>query len=178
MMHRKSSRIGLLLGIAAGWVSCLQPHAIRMVDTDPAAWNAAQSVTVSYDNTDTVSARDLWAVVRFCNDYEYDKFQLSITTVTPDGYRWRDTLSMEVYGRLPHVGLYGELEQPYRHRVVLQQTGRYLFELAPVMPDTVTRGVAAVGIRLADAQTESTPDRQPEDSMKSVVSADSSLLTR
>lgn len=175
MIHRRGGRIGLLLSIAAGWVSCLQPHAVRMVDTDPAAWTAAQTVTVSYDNTDTVSARDIWTVVRFCNDFEYDKLRLSITTVTPDGYRWRDTLSMEVYGRLPHVGLYGELEQPYRYRVVLQQAGRYLFELAPLMPDTVTRGVAAIGIRLADAQIGSTSDMQPEDS---VGSADSSLLTR
>ena len=161
----------MLGSVVVGCFSCLQPHAIRMADTDPRGWNAHQPVTVSYQNTDTVSMRDLWAVVRFCNDFAYDRLELSVTTVSPDGYRWCDTLSLEVQGHLPHVGLYGEREQLYRRRVVLPHAGRYLFELTPVMPDTLTRGVAAVGVRLADASPETTNSSEKQTSP--VTSADS-----
>lgn len=141
----------LCLGLAAGLFSCLNPHRVRMADTDPDGWSPADGTTVAYENTDTLSARDISVVVRFCNDFNYDKLALSLVTVTPDGYRWCDTLYMDVYGRLPKVGLYGEREQPYRRGVVFTQTGRYLFSLAPVMPASPTEGVAAAGIRLEPA---------------------------
>ncbi len=170
----------LLVGFSWGGFSCLSPHGIRMADTNPEAWTPSQAVTVSYENTDTVSVRDLYAVVRFCHNFDYDKLALTITTVTPDGYRWRDTLSMNVYGRLPQIGMYGELEQAYRRNVVLQQPGRYLFILAPAMPDTLTRGVAAVGIRLdaagAGIDTDAA-DVSSDESTRSPHAADSSRLT-
>ena len=138
----------LCLGLAAGLFSCLQPHRVRMADTDPDGWSPADETTVAYENTDTLSAHDIGVVVRLCNDFNYDKLVLSLVTVTPDGYRWCDTLYIDVYGRLPKMGLYGELEQPYRRGVVFGQRGRYLFSLSPVMPVTPTEGVAAVGVRL------------------------------
>ena len=159
-------------GLTAGLFSCLNPHRVRMADTDPDGWSPSDATTVAYENTDTLSARDIGVVVRLCNDFNYDKLALSLVTVTPDGYRWCDTLYIDTYGRLPKVGLYGELEQPYRRGVVFMQTGRYLFSLAPVMPASPTEGVAAVGIRLEAAAAPRRSEPLPAET------ADSSRLTR
>lgn len=152
-MLRSPARILIALALAALAVSCINPHRVRMADTDPAGWSAADPVQVAWLNDDTTAVYNIRVVARLLADFNYDPLVLSLTTITPDGYRWKDTLCIPTRGRLPEIGLFGLLEQPYRSGVVLSQPGQYLFELAPIMrnlPPKGIEGVAAVGIAFSE----------------------------
>lgn len=131
---------------------CINPHGIRMAEVDPAGWKPALAAEVPWENGDTLRERQIDVVVRLYNDFDYDRLGLALTVVSPDGYRWCDTLSVPVQRPLGQGGLYTEQQQPYRRGVVFPRRGRYLFSLRPVMPDSPqgVQGVAAVGIHIHD----------------------------
>lgn len=149
--------------LTGGLFSCLQSHGIYMADIDPNAWSPTDRTTLFYLNEDTLSAQDLHLVVRFCNYFEYDRLGVSITTTTPDGYHWCDTIYVDIQNQRPSSKLYAEWEQPYRTHVTLSQKGRYIFSFAPVMPNIPVRGIAAVGLKTeSDIATPHPPTSLPD----------------
>ena len=103
---------------------CLSPLEIRVAETDPGGWGSP--ATVAYDNR--------------------DRLTLAVTTTTPDGYKWRDTVSIRAFDGVPEAGLFFDREQLVRTRTTFARPGRYLFTFSPVMPGGSIEGVAAVGI--------------------------------
>ncbi|MFQ9504964.1 MAG: hypothetical protein ACLR1G_14595 [Alistipes indistinctus] len=102
--------------------------------------------TVAYDNRDTLSERTLYVTARLRNNFGYDRLTLAVTTTTPDGYKWRDTVSIRAFDGVPEAGLFFDREQLVRTRTTFARPGRYLFTFSPVMPGGSIEGVAAVGI--------------------------------
>ena len=51
--------------------------------------------TVAYDNHDTLSSA-LYVTARLRNNFGYDRLTLAVAT-TPDGYKWRDTVSIRAF---------------------------------------------------------------------------------
>ena len=108
------------------------------------AWGSP--ATVAYDNRDTLSERTLYVTARLRNNFGYDRLTLAVTTTTPDGYKWRDTVSIRAFDGVPEAGLFFDREQLVRTRTTFARPGRYLFTFSPVMPGGSIEGVAAVGI--------------------------------
>lgn len=110
----------------------------------PGGWGSP--ATVAYDNRDTLSERTLYVTARLRNNFGYDRLTLAVTTTTPDGYKWRDTVSIRAFDGVPEAGLFFDREQLVRTRTTFARPGRYLFTFSPVMPGGSIEGVAAVGI--------------------------------
>ena len=129
----------------ATMVSCLAPQQASVAETDQYGWNRSERVAVSFENTDTASLRTMDVVVRYGSNFSYDRLVLAVTTVTPAGYRWRDTVVVHVPDGHPGLGLYRDVSQAYRG-VCLSRPGSYLFQFEPLMPGEEVEGVAAVGM--------------------------------
>lgn len=141
----------LLLGTVV-FSSCLAPQQIFTTEIDEFGWPAEREVTVEVSNADTVSLRSLHVVVRYGNEYTPEPLDLSVTTVTPDGYRWIDTLSVPAPEQRSAYGLYQDIEQPYRRQTLLNRNGRYVFIFRPITPRNEIKGVAAIGIDIRPDQ--------------------------
>lgn len=83
-----------------------------------------------------------------------EPLNLSITTVTPDGYRWIDTLSISAPEQRSAYGLYQDIEQPYRRKTLLNRNGQYVFVFRPLSPKKEIKGVAAIGIDIRQEQSD------------------------
>lgn len=137
----------LLLGIAT-FTSCLAPQQIFTTEIDEFGWPTDQEVMVECSNTDTLSLRSLNVIIRYGNEFSSEPLDLSITTVTPDGYRWIDTLSIPVPQQRSAYGFYRDIEQPYRRQTLLNRSGQYVFVFRPLSPKKEIKGVAAIGIAI------------------------------
>ncbi len=142
----------LLLGIAT-FTSCLAPQQIFTAEINEFGWPTDQEVIVECSNTDTLSLRSLNVIIRYGNEFPSEPLDLSITTVTPDGYRWIDTLSVPVPQQRSAYGLYQDIEQPYRRQTLLNRSGQYVFVFRPLSPEKEIQGVAAIGIDIRPEQT-------------------------
>lgn len=143
----------LLLGTVV-FSSCLAPQQIFTTEIDEFGWPAEREVSVEVSNADTVSLRSLHVVVRYGNEYTPEPLNLSITTVTPDGYRWIDTLSISAPEQRSAYGLYQDIEQPYRRKTLLDRNGQYVFVFRPLSPKKEIKGVAAIGIDIRQEQSD------------------------
>ena len=104
--------------------------------------------------------KELYIIARLRQDFGYDQLRLAVTTTTPKGYKWHDTLSIRTFDTPPASGLYFDREELLRTKMVLAQPGRYLFTFTPLMPqpddpdeaasqtEEGITGVAAVGIEI------------------------------
>lgn len=143
----------LFTGIVT-FTSCVAPQQIYTTEIDEFGWPADQEVSVEFSNTDTVSLRSLNVVVRYGQDFSMEPLNLSITTVTPDGYRWIDTLSISAPEQRSAYGLYQDIEQPYRRKTLLNRNGQYVFVFRPLSPKKEIKGVTAIGIDIRQEQSD------------------------
>lgn len=152
--HRTPGRrAGGLLGFALLWAalfsSCLNQHGVHVAELAHLSWQATEPVQVQVNNTDTTSRRRIFVVVRFSGEFAYNRLGLSLTTTSPAGLSWCDTLYVRSFEQTPPLGLSTDREQVYRSDVCLADSGQYVFTFRPVMPESSTQGVSAVGVRLA-----------------------------
>lgn len=146
----------LLWGIVT-LTSCLAPQQIFMAEINEFGWPTDQEVMVEFSNTDTLSMRSLNIIIRYGNEFPSEPLDLSITTVTPDGYRWIDTLSVPAPQQRSAYGLYQDIEQPYRRQTLLNRYGQYVFVFRPLSPKQEIQGVASIGI---DIRPEQAPEEK------------------
>lgn len=129
-------------------VACTNVNrSVMMNDTDHALWSADEDFY--YDNTDTLSKRDIAIVVRYGKGYVADSVALSILCVSPDSL-----VSLEPFTiHIPHLAdMRPEVQTfPYRRNVVLNTKGRYLFRLRP---DCAVEGISSVGLAISDTETK------------------------
>jgi len=148
-------RRGIVLSFIL-FTCCISPHEIHTTDLNPNGWK--DGAEVIFENQDTTTERSLYIIARLRQDFGYDQLRVAVTTTTPKGYKWHDTLSIRTFDTPPASGLYFDREELLRTKMVLAQPGRYLFTFTPLMPqpddpDEAARqteegitGVAAVGI--------------------------------
>ncbi len=106
------------------WCHALAPQQASVAETDQYGWNRSERVAVSFENTDTASLRTMDVVVRYGSNFSYDRLVLAVTTVTPAGYRWRDTVVVHVPDGHPGLGLYRDVSQAYPQRGVPVAAGQ------------------------------------------------------
>jgi len=132
----------VLLGVCA----CVRPQHVFVAETDPCGWSLAAPADIAVMNEDTVSLRTMEVVVRYGAGFAFDRLDLSVTTVTPDGYRWCDTVSVPVPDPRSRIRVDRDVNGAYRSGVRLSQRGVYRFLLAPLASQDGVKEVIAVGV--------------------------------
>ena len=125
--------------------SCMQPQHAFVVQTDPRGWHLGEPADIAAKNEDTVSRRTVEIVVRYGPEFSFDRLDMSVTTITPDGYRWCDTVSVPIPTR-SEIRVDRDVNGIYRRNVKLSQLGIYRFRLAPLAAQDGVKGVVAVGV--------------------------------
>lgn len=156
--HRRTYlRFGTAIGLMV-LTGCITPHEIHVADLDPDGWRGGTEVI--FENQDTTTERTLYVLARLRQDFGYDRLRLAVTTTTPEGYKWHDTLTIHAFDTPPESKLYFDREELLRTRMILAKPGQYLFTFTPVMPapsnpeeaarqsEKGIEGVAAVGIEI------------------------------
>ena len=120
-------------------------HNVEMHDTEQSLWAKAEEFV--YDNTDTLSKRDIAVVVRYGNGYVTDSVALSILSKSPDSMVVEEPFTL----RIPQLSDMRPAEHtfPYRRNVTLRRSGEYRFRLTP---SAAVEGISSVGILITEPQ--------------------------
>lgn len=120
----------------------------------PGGWSQDRPAAAMFYNSDSLSYRTLSVLIRFRNDFSYDRLDVAVETRTPDQTVWRDTISVSLrpeFGGIETSSLtYTDVKTPYRTRVVLERSGKYSFRFTPMMPQASLEGVTGVGIEISN----------------------------
>ena len=133
-----------MMVIATVFTSCNQPnHKVEMHDMERCAWSAAEEFV--YNNSDSLSQRDISIVVRYGNDYVADSVAMHILTISPDSMVVEEPFTL----RIPRIKEVRPEEQTfiYRRNVVLNRKGEYHFRLTP---DSLVEGISSIGIMVGE----------------------------
>ncbi len=131
------------VAVALLFGSCLAPQNTQMVGVDMRSWEGAESIT--YNNSDTLSLRNLNIALRYNDNFKQTTLPLKITVTTPDARYFEEVIELQL--QHPHTALTVATTEslPYRADVLLNQKGLYTFSFEPQL---AVRGVEAIGIEL------------------------------
>lgn len=119
-----------------------EPCRVVMTDVDSGRWE--ESVTVVYENADTVSLYDMSVVLRVTPGFDMWQLPLDMEILSPDSMRMREQLTLATADAEPSPVSYGrEVEFPYRRRVRLHSQGGYTVNITPRTP---VAGVESAGV--------------------------------
>lgn len=118
---------------------------VEVRDFENSQWAAPEDFY--YDNSDTLSHRDISLVVRYDKGYVADSVAMTILTVSPDSLVFEEPFTLHI----PRLGNLRPEEQSfvYRSNVLLARPGRYLFRLTPLAP---VEGIESIGIVVGEEQ--------------------------
>lgn len=121
----------------------MSAHQSLATDVDSGHW--IQPATITLENADTTTLRDLTLFLACNNRFGEDTLSVRIATIAPDGIRFEEQFRLT----LPHTdtpsAMMREAAVPYRRRVVFSRPGNYQINITPLRP---VRGVEAVGINI------------------------------
>lgn len=132
-----------VLAIVAAFTGCLAPQTTQMTGVDIRSWKSAESVR--FDNSDTLSLRNLGIALRYNSNFKVSALPLKLAIMTPDSLFFED--SIVLYPRHPHSALSVATTEclPYRTDVLLNKRGAYTFTFEPY--DEVC-GMEAIGVEI------------------------------
>lgn len=113
------------------------------MDTNPVSWSVGELKAVEFDNADTLSLRDIYIIFRYVNENDYGDIPLAISAITPSGLRWTDTVLLRRGEGQQISNVMRDGETLYRHGVLLQEDGRYVFEFNPLRE---IEGIYSIGV--------------------------------
>ncbi len=139
---RSCARI-MVAVLAMAMYGCLAPQNTQMVGVDVRSWDSAECIT--YDNSDTLSLRNLNVAIRYNSNFKQPTLPLKIAVTTPDTRHFEEVVELRL--QHPHTALAVATTEclPYRTGVLLNQKGLYTFSFEP---QSAVRGVEAIGIEL------------------------------
>ena len=123
--------------------SCLAPQNVEMVGVDMESWNKADSLV--YDNSDTLSLRNLSVAIRYNDNLKRVVLPLKIGVTTPDARHYADTVELQLRHPSTALAVATTESLPYRTNVQLSQKGCYTFSFEPLEE---VQGVEAIGIEI------------------------------
>jgi hypothetical protein len=136
----------VVVAVAMVVVSCKETqHSVKMHDMETSAWGAVEEFV--YDNSDSLSKRDLSIVVRYGSGYVADSVNVRVLTISPDSMAVEEPFTL----RIPRIKEVRPMEQTflYRRNVVLGRKGEYRFRITP---DTLVEGISSVGIMVGEPE--------------------------
>ena len=140
-MRMVSRIVAIVLAIAM--CSCLAPQNAQMVGVDMRSWS--DTASIYYDNSDTLSLRNINIALRYNDNYKLTTLPLKIAITTPDARHFEEVVSFSLQHPRTALTVATTESLPYRADVLLNQKGRYTFSFEP---QSAVRGVEAIGIEL------------------------------
>lgn len=129
--------------LAMAMCSCLAPHNSRMVGVGMRSWSGVASVV--YDNSDTLTLRNLNIAIRYNDNFKQAELPLKIGITTPDARHFEEVVKLQLQHPSTALTVATTESLPYRTDVLLNQKGCYTFSFEP---QSEVRGVEAIGIEL------------------------------
>lgn len=120
----------------------------RTVDmhiTEGDVWDSVEEFY--YDNSDTLSLREIAICLRYDKSYVADSVTMNILTLSPSNLLYEEPFTLHI----PHLSNMRPDEQTfsYRRNVMLMEEGRYMFRLTPHYP---VEGISSVGIIISSEE--------------------------
>lgn len=147
-------RLFVFCGIIPMFYACMDDRGrIEVKEIENGEWARNTPVYVYYTNNDTASAKTLYVIARHRTTYGYDRLDIGIETLTPDGIFWRDTVAIRCGNSAGNAlqndsKIHSDILADYRSNVRLSQPGIYRFRFSQLMPDSVLSGIVGVGIEV------------------------------
>ena len=139
-------RLRILVAVLAiAMCSCLAPQNSLMVGVDMRSWSGAESL--NYDNSDTISLRNLDIALRYNDNFKQAVLPLKIAVTTPDARYFEEIVELQLQHPSTALSVATTESVPYRADVLLSQKGCYTFTFEP---QSEVRGVEAVGIKFRE----------------------------
>ena len=129
-------------------VACNAPQrSVVMHDTPNDRWDISEEFY--YDNSDSLTRRDIAITVRYGKGYVADSVAMHILTISPDSMAVEEPFTL----RIPRIKEVRPEEQTfiYRRNVVLSRKGEYHFHLTP---DSLVEGISSIGIMVGEPQQQ------------------------
>ena len=126
-------------------VACNAPQrSVVMHDTPNDRWDISEEFY--YDNSDSLTRRDIAITVRYGKGYVADSVAMSILCVAPDSLVVEEPFTLHI----PHIGDLRPEEHTfvYRRNAVLSTKGRYIFRLTP---HNAVEGISSVGLIISES---------------------------
>ncbi len=127
--------------LATAMCSCLAPQNSLMVGVDMHSWSGAASL--SYENSDTLSLRNLNIALRYNDDFRQVVLPLKVVVTTPDERHFEEVVELRLQHPSAALTVATTESVPYRESVLLNQKGDYIFTFEP---QSEVRGVEAIGV--------------------------------
>lgn len=131
------------VAVALLFGSCLAPQNAQMVGVDMRSWS--DTASVYYDNSDTLSLRNINIALRYNDNFKQATLPLKITVTTPDAHHFEEVVSFSLQHPRTALTVATTESLPYRADALLNQKGCYTFSFEP---QSAVRGVEAIGIEL------------------------------
>ena len=135
-------RAALYISVCLLLCGCLSPHQSAADSTSVLSWEQGAPAVIRFDNSDTLSPRDISIILHHDSKTAPDSVTLFISAVSPDSICRRDTVTVHI-GRNPLSNDIRPTVQTILPATTLPETGTYLFEIAPSEP---TRGIWGAGL--------------------------------
>ena len=119
----------VVVALAMMMCSCLAPQNTQMVSVNMRSWDSVESIT--YDNSDTISLRNLNIALRYNNNFKQTTLPLKIAITTPDARHFEEIAELQLQRPRTALTVSTTESLPYRTDVLLNQ-----------------RGVEAIGVEL------------------------------
>ena len=142
-LNRVLRRVLMALMAVTMFTQCrVAESSVAMRDVSIDGWT--EPVTVSYNNTDPTSLRDLNVTLHINRHFTASDIALEITTLTPDSLRYTESITLPVQTKWPSNNTMAiDVELPYRRDVHFSHEGEYSIILRPLQN---LQGVEAAGI--------------------------------
>ena len=135
----------VVIVVATTLCSCLAPQNALMVGVDMQSWSKTD--TLYYDNSDTLSLRNLNIALRYNDNFKESVLPLRIGISAPNAQYFEETIYLQIEHSRNTLMVAKTESLPYRDSVVLRENGEYIFAFTPL--DEV-RGMEAIGIEFRD----------------------------
>ena len=133
----------IIVAVVLLFGSCLAPQNTQMVGVDMRSWDSTKCIT--YDNSDTLSLRNINITLRYNDNFKQTTLPLKITVTTPDARHFEEVVELPLQHPRTALTVATTESLPYRAEVVLNQKGCYTFSFKP---QAAVRGVEAIGVEL------------------------------
>ena len=133
-------------------MACNSPIAAVEAPLTDNCWNIKDTLTLSFDNADTESARQLFASFEFTEDYPFSNIYLWVNTISPAGVASKRPLEfdmMDEQGKWFGTGKeHRTLSLPLNLPQSFEEKGTYTIQLTHHMQDNRLCGVGKYGLEI------------------------------
>lgn len=122
-------------------VGCSADRYVDMIPVNLHSWD--KSVSILYDNADTLSLCNISVALRYNSDFAADTLSVMVQVSLPDAYQSCEKVTLCLDRPYKAAAVTGSELTSYRRGCCLDQRGYYIFTITPC---SAVKGIEAVGI--------------------------------